>query len=112
MRKEKFKIGDTVKCPKGVYKISYFLRMTSKKDYQNNIIKVKEDYFEKGFEIMIKGVGLYTEDQIELIENKEPLTLSDVITKLENLPRYYIDGYSGDGPYMGLDVEKDQELGE
>lgn len=90
MRKEKFKIGDTIKCPEGIYKISYFLRMTSIKDFQGNSRSVKENYFEKGFQIMIKGIGLYTEDQIELIENKEPLTLSDVITKLENLQKWSV----------------------
>lgn len=112
MRKEKFKIGDTVKCPEGIYKISYFLTVTSVKDSQGKFRLIKEDYFEKGFQIMIKGVGLYNENDIELIENKESLTLSNVITKLENLQRYYIDSSSGSGPFTGLAVEENQELGE
>ena len=73
MKKEKFKIGDTVKCPKGVYNISYFLRVTSNKDSLGNFIKIREYYFERGFEIMIKGVGIYTEDQIEVIPVEEKI---------------------------------------
>lgn len=71
MRKEKFKIGDAVKCPEGIYNISYFLRVTSNTDFLGNIIKIKEIYFEEGFEIMIKGVGIYTEDQVELMPTEE-----------------------------------------
>lgn len=92
MRKEKFKIGDTVKCPKGIYKISYFLEVIKNENLYlyNQSIAIQRDFFEKGFQIMIKGVGLYNEDQVELIENKESLTLSDVITRLENLQKWSV----------------------
>ena len=85
MKKEKFKIGQIVKCPKGVYNISYFIELVT---FQGQPFKVIKDYFEKGFQIMIKGVGLYNEDELEVIEEKQEITIADIISKLEGLTNY------------------------
>lgn len=70
MKTQEFKKGQLVKCPKGDYHISFFLEVTNSYDSIGNRIKHVRDYFQEGFEIMIKGIGVYTAEDISVIEEK------------------------------------------
>lgn len=61
------KVGEKVKCPKGIYNISYFLDKV-----HNRISKT----YEVGFTIMIKGVGEYSIHEIEILENAIEIDLN------------------------------------
>lgn len=78
--KSKFKKGQRIKTPKGEYNISYFLEVTNMKYYDGELIKRKRNYFEPGFLIMVKGVGVYNEDEVvnSPEERKELYTKEEV----------------------------------
>lgn len=85
---KQFKQGQKVKCPKGIYSISYFLR--NNRQYS---------YYEWGDKIMIKGVGLYNEEEIEIIDSSKQFKQFD-----ESLFKSYIDKFSDEDKLNALKV--------